>query len=138
MGRIMGIDYGNKRTGIAWTDPMQIIATGVGSFDTESLADKIQSLYKEEVIDAFVVGYPTRWDGSDSHVTQAVRDFAAWLETTFPKSPVHLWDERFTSKQAKEALRRGGASKKKRRDKHLVNEISATLILQDFLSAHSL
>lgn len=138
MGRIIGIDYGSKRTGIAWTDPLQIIATGVGSFDTEGLAEKIHSLYQKEPIDAFVVGYPTRWDGSDSHVTQAVRDFAAWLEQTFPQSPVHLWDERFTSQQAKDTLRRGGASKKKRRDKHLINEISATLILQDFLSAHSL
>ena len=138
MGRIIGIDYGNKRTGLAWTDPLQIIATGIGGVDTEKLAEKIQSLCQEESIDAFVVGYPTRWDGSDSHVTQEVRDFAAWLEKTFPQCSIHLWDERFSSKQAKDALRRGGASQKKRRDKHLINEISAVLILQDYLSAHSL
>ncbi len=137
MGRIIGIDYGSKRTGLAWTDPMQIIATGLGSFDTSDIRKKLKELWQKEQIDAFVLGYPTRIDGSDSHVTEEVRQFSLWMKENFPDAKVHLWDERFTSKQAKETLRIGGASKKKRRDKHLINQISATLILQDFLQAQS-
>jgi len=135
LGRIIAIDYGKKRTGLAWTDPLQLIATGIGSFETAGIPERLKRLYEEEPIDAFVLGFPTRLDGSDTDSTEAVRTFATWLRTSFPQAQVHLWDERYTSVQAKDALIRGGAKKKKRRDKHLLNEISATLILQDFLQA---
>ena len=134
MARLISIDYGKKRTGLAWSDPLQLIASGIGSFDTEEIGEKLQELCSQESVEAFVLGYPTRMDGSDSHITQEVRTFANWLEKTFPSIRVHLWDERFTSKEAKEALKLGGASRKKRRDKHLVNQISATLILQEFMN----
>ncbi|MEM6628629.1 MAG: Holliday junction resolvase RuvX [Bacteroidota bacterium] len=134
MARLIGIDYGKKRTGLAWSDPLQIIATGIGSFDSEKIEEKIRELCSRESVEAFVLGYPTRMDGSDSHVTQDVKEFAKWLQRTFPDIQVHLQDERFTSKEAKEALILGGASRKKRRDKHLVNQISATLILQEFMN----
>lgn len=133
MSRILALDYGSKRTGIAWTDPLQIIATGVGSFDTKILKAKMLELTKEEDITEIVLGFPTRLDGTDTDSTQAVRKFGAWIEKTFPDIPLHFRDERFTSKQAFQTMIDGGLKKKKRRDKHLVNTISATIILQEFL-----
>lgn len=133
MSRILAIDYGTKRTGLAWTDPLQIIATGIGSFDTYKLKDKMQELCKSEDISEIVLGFPTRMDGSDTHSTQAVREFGKWIATTFPDKTLHYRDERFTSKQAFQTMIDAGLKKKKRRDKHLVNTISATIILQDFL-----
>ncbi|MEL6590533.1 MAG: Holliday junction resolvase RuvX [Bacteroidota bacterium] len=133
MPRIIAIDYGAKRTGLAWTDPLQIIATGIGSFDTEGLDDKLKELITKEEIEAIVLGYPTRMDGSDSHVTEAVRQLKDRLVKTYPKIKLHLVDERFSSQIAKQSMLEGGLSKKKRRNKHLVNEISAVIILQDFM-----
>lgn len=133
MSRILALDYGTKRTGIAWTDPLQIIATGLGSFDTHVLKSKMQELYQTEEISEIVLGFPTRLDGSDTHSTQAVRDFGDWIKKTFPAAELHFRDERFTSKQAFQTMIDGGLKKKKRRDKHLVNTISATIILQEFL-----
>jgi putative Holliday junction resolvase len=134
MPRIIAIDYGKKRTGLAWTDPLQIIASGIGSFDTGTLEEKLRELIGKEEIEAIVLGYPTRWDGSDSHITDDVREFKKTLEKTYPHIPVHLMDERLTSQMAKQAMIDGGLKKKRRRDKHLVNEISATIILQDFMN----
>lgn len=134
MARILAIDYGLKRTGLAWTDPLQLIATGIGSFDTSGLKDRMIALVAENELEAIVLGFPTRMDGSDTHATEAVREFKKWLEKQFPVLDIHLWDERFTSKMAVDAMIKGGLKKKKRRDKHLVNQISATLILQEFLT----
>ena len=134
MGRLLAIDYGLKRTGIAWTDPMRIIATPVGSFDTPLLMKKLKELVPQEV-DAFVLGYPTQADGSDTHSTPAVRAFERQLQTAFPDKPVHRWDERYTSKMAGEAMRTGGASKKQRQDKHLINAVAAVIILQEYMEA---
>lgn len=133
MSRILALDYGKKRTGIAWTDPLQIIATGLGSYDTQNLKSKMHELYQEEDISEIVLGYPTRLDGSDTHSTEAVRKFGEWIQKTFPEVKLHFRDERFTSKQAFQTMIEGGLKKKKRRDKHLVNKISATIILQEFL-----
>ena len=135
MGRILSIDYGAKRTGLAWTDPLQIIATGIGSFDTSELEAKLEELFAQEQIEEIVLGYPMNWDDSDTHATPLVREFAAKLAKKFPQTPIQLWDERMTSQMAKQAIRQGGAKKKKRRDKHLVNEISAVIILQDYMRA---
>ncbi|MDW3649757.1 MAG: Holliday junction resolvase RuvX [Bacteroidia bacterium] len=133
MSRILAIDYGTKRTGLAWTDPLQIIATGIGSFDTYKLKDKMHELCKSEDISEIVLGFPTRMDGSDTHSTQAVREFGKWITATFPNKTLHYRDERFTSQQAFQTMIDAGLKRKKRRDKHLVNTISATIILQDFL-----
>ncbi|MEM6343039.1 MAG: Holliday junction resolvase RuvX [Bacteroidota bacterium] len=133
MPRIIAIDYGAKRTGLAWTDPMQIIATGIGSFDTAILDDKLKELIEKEAIEAIVLGYPTRMDGSDSHVTEEVRELKVKLEKAYPQIKIHLVDERFSSQIAKQTMLEGGLKKKKRKDKHLVNEISAVVILQDFM-----
>ena len=133
MPRIIAIDYGKKRTGLAWTDPLKMIATGIGSFDTVILDEKLKSLIDKEEIEAIVLGYPTRMDGTDSHVTEEVRTLKENLEKQYPQIRIHLWDERLTSKMAFQAMIDGGLKKKKRRDKHLVNEISAVIILQEFL-----
>ncbi|MEL7342631.1 MAG: RuvX/YqgF family protein, partial [Bacteroidota bacterium] len=90
MPRIIAIDYGAKRTGLAWTDPLQIIATGIGSFDTEGLDDKLKELIAKEEIEAIVLGYPTRMDGSDSHVTEAVRQLKDRLAKAYPEIKLHL------------------------------------------------
>ncbi|MEZ4847772.1 MAG: Holliday junction resolvase RuvX [Bacteroidia bacterium] len=133
MPRIIAIDYGKKRTGLAWTDPLKMIATGIGSFDTAILDEKLKSLIDKEEIEAIVLGYPTRMDGTDSHVTEEVRTLKENLAKQYPQIRIHLWDERLTSKMAFQAMIDGGLKKKKRRDKHLVNEISAVIILQEFL-----
>lgn len=134
MPRLIAIDYGLKRTGLAWTDPMRIIATAVGSFDTPVLEKKLKELVTQEVVDAFVLGYPTQADGSDTHSTPAVRAFELRLQQLFPDKPVYRWDERYTSKMAGEAMRTGGASKKQRQDKHLINAVAAVIILQEYLA----
>ncbi|GAB4425860.1 MAG: Holliday junction resolvase RuvX [Bacteroidia bacterium] len=133
MPRILAIDYGARRTGLAWTDPMQIIATGVGTVDTARLHETLARYVATEDIEAFVLGFPTRLDGSDTHVTQDVRDLAAHLQQQYPGRPVHLWDERFSSAQAMRAMIDSGVKQKQRRDKQLINEVSAVLILQGFM-----
>lgn len=131
--RIIAIDYGAKRTGLAWTDPMQIIATGIGSFDTPQIEQRLKEMVAAEAIETVVLGYPTRFDGSDTHITAAVRSFEQKLQNWFPALQIVRWDERFTSKEASRAILEGGAKKKKRQDKHLVNEVAATLLLQDYM-----
>ncbi|MEZ4826916.1 MAG: Holliday junction resolvase RuvX [Bacteroidia bacterium] len=135
MPRIIAIDYGAKRTGLAWTDPLQMIATGIGSIDTVLLDQKLAELFSRETISEIVVGYPTRMDGTDTHITEAVRQLAAQLEKKYPGVGIHLRDERFTSKMAFQTMIDAGLSKKKRQDKHLINQISATIILQEFLES---
>jgi putative holliday junction resolvase len=135
MPRILAIDYGLKRTGLAWTDPLQIIATAVGTVDTPQLKEKLAELMASEAIEALLLGWPTRFDGSDTHATPAVREFEAYLKATYPQLTLHLWDERFTSKMAQQALRESGLKKKKRREKGLVDQVAATLMLQEFLQS---
>lgn len=133
MPRIIAIDYGSKRTGLAWTDPMQIIATGIGSFDTSQLENKLGELFAKEEISEIVLGFPTRTDGTDTHVTEAVRKLGEQLQKKYPQVTLHYRDERFTSKMAFQTMIDAGLSRKKRQDKHLVNQISATIILQEFM-----
>lgn len=137
MGRILAIDYGLKRTGIAWTDPLQIIATAVGTYETTTLWKELKEIFKTERIDTIVLGYPTRMDGSDTHATQPVRDFKKRLDKQYPKLPVILWDERLTSKMAQRALIDGGVPQKKRRKKGLLDQVAATLMLQEYLESVS-
>ncbi len=136
MGRILAIDYGTKRTGLAWTDPMKIIATGLEGIETVQLKNRIKELISQEEIEKIVLGFPSKWNGKDTDATSSVREFNLWLKQSFPHISIHLMDERFTSNIARKAMLEGGLKKKKRKDKHLLNEISAVIILQDYLRLH--
>ncbi len=133
MPRILAIDYGKKRTGLAWTDINQIIATALDTVDTSKLKPFLKNLIEKEPIETLVLGYPTRSDGSDTHITKEVKSFSVYLRNTFPGLKIELWDERFTSKLAMQALIDGGMSKKKRRDKRELDKMSATIMLQEYL-----
>jgi putative Holliday junction resolvase len=133
----MGIDYGRKRTGLAVTDPLQIIASPLETVRTHTLLNYLQTYCQSESVDAFVVGLPRRLDNSDTHVTQAARTLARTLQNSFPQQLVHLHDERFTSKMALEAMIAGGTTKKYRKTKGNIDKISATIILQSYLAATS-
>lgn len=133
MGRIVAIDYGTRRTGIAWTDPLQLIATGVGSVDTAELWQELDRITRTEVVESFLVGMPRRLDGSDTHASGDVRTFTAQLSTRYPNIPVREYDERFTSKMASRAIAASGLKRSRREDKHLVNTTAATIMLQEYL-----
>lgn len=135
MGRLLAIDYGTKRTGLAATDPLQIIATPLQTVDTAALLKFLQDYLQREPVDAFVVGMPKTLKNEDSAIAPAVRKFVAVLQQTFPGKAVHLADERFTSSIAQRALIDGGMKKKGRRNKGNVDKISATLILQSFMDS---
>ena len=133
MGKALGIDFGTKRTGIAITDAMQIIATGLTTVSTNLLDDFISNLVQQESIVSFVVGDPKNLDGSNTDSTGHVNGFVKRLQKTYPSIPVHQIDERFTSKIAKQSILASGIKKKGRQNKALVDEVSATILLQDYL-----
>lgn len=133
MGRVLAIDYGKKRTGIAVTDPLRIIATALETVDTASLLNFLKGYTQREPVDEFIIGMPKTLSNEDSETAPLVRKFVEVLKKTFPDKPVHLADERFTSAMAKRAMIDGGMSKKDRRVKGNVDKISATIILQSFL-----
>lgn len=133
MGKALGIDYGTKRTGIAITDLMQIIATGHSTVSTHKLDQVIAEIVAKEDIDFFVVGDPKNLDGTPTDSTQYVGRFVKRLQKKYPQLPIYNIDERFTSKIAKQSILASGLRKKQRRNKALVDEVSATIILQNFL-----
>lgn len=133
MGRILAIDFGLKRTGLAVTDPLRIIATALETVPTADLVKFLQAYALRETVDEFVVGMPKNLKNEDSEIAPQVRAFVEVLKNTFPGKPVHLADERFTSKLAMRAMIEGGMKKKQRREKGNVDKISATIILQSFL-----
>lgn len=133
MGKILAIDYGTKRTGIAITDAMQIIASGLTTVSTSNLDDFIADIVIKEEIDCFVVGDPKNLDGSDTNSSPYVNSFVRRLQKLYPSILVHQIDERFTSRIAKQSILASGVNRKKRQDKSLVDEVSATIILQDYL-----
>ena len=133
MGKALGIDFGSKRTGIAITDAMQIIAGGLTTVLTHLLDDFIADLVQKENIESFVVGDPKNLDGSNTDSTGHVNGFVKRLQKTYPTIPVYKIDERFTSKIAKQSILASGIKKKERRNKALVDEVSATIILQNYL-----
>jgi len=137
MGKALGIDYGTKRTGIAITDAMQIIASGLTTVSTHNLYDFIADIVAKENIECFVVGDPKNLDGSATDSTGHVNSFIKRLKQKFPVIPVHQIDERFTSKIAKQSILASGVKKKGRQNKALVDEVSATIILQNFLDYRS-
>jgi putative Holliday junction resolvase len=135
MGRILAIDYGIKRTGIAVTDPLRIIATPLDTVLTVDLFEFLKSYLKKETVDEFVVGMPKTLRNEDSETAPLVRLFVDELKNLFPEKKVNLTDERFTSAIAKRAMIEGGMKKSDRRDKANVDKISATIILQSFLES---
>ena len=133
MGKALGIDYGTKRTGIAITDAMQIIATGLTTVSTALLDKFITDLVQKEAIVCFVVGDPKNLDGTPTDSTGHVNGFVKRLQKTYPTIPIYKIDERFTSKIAKQSILASGIKKKGRQNKALVDEVSATIILQNYL-----
>ena len=133
MGRILAIDYGGARCGLAVTDPEQLIATPLGFKPTDSLKDYLLTYCSSEKVDAFVLGFPTKLDGSDTNATPLVRSFAEWLQTSFPNKKIVLQDEYGSSGMAVKSMVSGGMKKKKRKEKGQTDSIAATLILQSYL-----
>ena len=138
MPRLLAIDYGSKRTGLAVTDPLQIIATALETVRTHELLDYLKKYTAREEVEAIVVGMPTKLDSTDTHNTQPVRTFIKKLENTFPDIPVHAHDERFTSSIALKAMITGGSKKSERREKGNLDKVSATIILQSYMESQRL
>ena len=136
MPRILSIDYGKKRTGLAVTDPLQIIANGLTTVETKNLFDFLSQYVKKEEVERIVVGKPTQPNGQPSENLARVENFVNRWRKTCPDIPVEYYDERFTSVLAHRAMIDGGVKKKERREnKGLVDEISATIILQDYMNS---
>ena len=133
MGRILAIDYGNKRTGIAVTDPGRIIATPLVTVKTAELETFLREYLDKETVDSFVVGYPLKMNNEPSEMVKYIDPFLNRLKKLFPGKEINLVDERFTSTIAQRAMIDGGMRKKYRQDKSNVDRISASLILQSFL-----
>jgi putative holliday junction resolvase len=133
MGRIMAIDYGLKRTGLAVTDPLQIIATGLTTIESSQLVPFLKDYFKKEPVELLLIGEPKNWDESDTHATPLVRQVMVRLRREFPSIPLKPVDERYTSKMASRAMIDMGLKKKQRRNKALVDEIAATILLQEYL-----
>ncbi|HXR84822.1 MAG TPA: Holliday junction resolvase RuvX [Hanamia sp.] len=133
MSRILCIDYGKKRTGIAVTDPLQIIATGLTTVDSHELISFLKKYFQQEEVELIVIGDPKNLDDSDTHATPLVNAIIKRLEKEFPKIPIKKVDERFTSKMAKQAMIEMGMKKKDRRNKRTVDEIAATIMLQEYM-----
>jgi putative holliday junction resolvase len=136
MARILAIDYGLKRTGLAVTDPLQIIAGGLGTVNTTALMPFLEKYIAREPVEKLVVGDPRNNDGTDTHATAPVMRFIGALKKKFPHIPVVTADERFTSRMARKSMLEMGLPKKKRQNKALVDEIAAVIILQEYLDAH--
>ena len=133
MGRILSIDYGRKRTGLAVTDPLQIIAGGLATVSTSELFDWLQDYLRREQVERIVIGEPRQPNGQPSENLPRVQQFVNRWRKVHPEVPIDYYDERFTSVLAHQAMLDGGLRKKARQDKALVDEISATIILEDYL-----
>lgn len=135
MGRILSIDYGKKRTGLAVTDPLQIIANGLATVSTHLLWDYLQEYISRENVERVVIGKPTQPHGAPSENLQRVQAFVNRWKKAHPEIPIEYYDERFTSVLAHRTMLDAGLKKKARQDKALVDEISATIILQDYMAS---
>ena len=135
MGRILGIDYGRKRTGIAVTDPLKIVAGNLETVPTHTLMQYIKDYVAREQVECIVVGKPTQLNGQPSESMKYIEPFVSRLHKEFPDMPVVMYDERFTSTIAHQAMIDGGMKKSDRRDKSRVDAIAATIILNDYLQS---
>ena len=133
MGRLLAIDFGFKRTGIAVSDPLKIIASPLDTIPTENLFEWLKNYQQNESLERFIVGMPTNLDQSNTHTTDAVKKLIEKLQLDFPDIPISVVDERFTSKIAQQSMILGGMKKKNRQKKENIDKISATLILQSYL-----
>ena len=133
MARILSIDYGKKRTGLAVTDPLQMIASGLATVSTSELFDYLKNYVAVEKVECIVIGEPRHPNGQPSENLQRVQQFVNRWRKAMPNVPIDYFDERFTSVLAHQAMLDGGLKKKTRQDKALVDEISATIILQDYM-----
>jgi putative Holliday junction resolvase len=133
MARILAIDYGGKRTGLAVTDPMQIIATGLATIDSKELIPYLKKYFTTEQVELIIIGLPVNWDESDTHGTPLVKEAIKKITKEFPDMPLKTVDERYTSKMAKDAMLQMGMKKKDRQIKGNVDIIAATIILQEYL-----
>jgi len=133
MGRILAIDYGKKRVGIAVTDPLQITANGLDTIPTDQIMDFLKNYVQKESVEKFVMGYPLQTNGMESESMQYIKPFAAWLQKTFPTIELIYVDERYTSVLAHRTMLEAGLKKKDRQNKETVDKISATIILQTYM-----
>lgn len=134
MARILALDYGTIRTGIAVTDELQIIASGLTTVETKKIFSFLTTYLKNENVELFVIGEPKQMNNQESESEQYIKPFIEKLKTTFPKIPIKRVDERFTSKLAFQSMIDSGLKKKQRQNKALIDEVSATIILQSYLN----
>jgi len=137
MARILCIDYGLKRTGIAVTDPLQIISTGLTTIDSKELISFLKNYFQQEAVELVIIGEPKNLDDSDTHATPLVTAIVAKLKKEFPQISLKTVDERYTSKMAKQAMLEMGMKKKDRRNKKTVDQIAATIMLQEYMQSIS-
>ena len=135
MSRLLSIDYGKKRTGIAVSDPLQIIANGLTTVETSKLFEFLEDYLKKEEVESIIVGLPKQMNGQPSENMKRIEPFVNRLKKLYPKINIEYFDERFTSKLAHQAMIDGGLKKQDRRNKELVDEISATIILQGYMES---
>lgn len=133
--RILSVDYGRKRTGLAVTDPLQLIAGGLATVATSELFDYLKNYIAKEPVERIVIGEPRQPNGAPSENMSRVEQFVNRWRKAVPDVPIEYYDERFTSLLAHQAMLQGGLRKKTRQDKALVDEISATIILQDYMES---
>lgn len=133
MARILAIDFGQKRTGLAATDPLQIIASGLCTVQTKNLMEWLKDYLSKEEVEKVIIGEPKNLDDTDTHATNMVRNFIVEFKKQFPNAIIEPVDERYTSKMAKQSMLEMGMKKKDRRNKAFVDEIAATIILQQYL-----
>jgi len=138
VARIVSIDYGKKRTGLAVTDPLQLIAGGLATVSTSTLFEYLTQYVAKEPVERIVIGEPRQPNGQPSENLARVQQFVNRWRKAMPEIPIEYFDERFTSVLAHQAMLEGGLKKKARQDKALVDEISATIILQDYMRSHKL
>ena len=138
MARIIAIDYGLKRTGLAVTDPLQIIATGLTTVDSKEMIPFLKKYFLQEQVELIIIGEPKNWDETDTHATPLVKEIIKQLVKEFPHIPIKTVDERYTSKLAKQAMVEMGMKKKDRRDKKNIDLIAATIMLQEYLQSKTL
>lgn len=134
MGRILSIDYGQKRVGIAVTDPLRIIATGLSTIHSRDIFPFLDNYLTKEQVDVIVVGYPKHYNNTDSDAMRYIRPFFKKLKERYPTTECVLFDERFTSKMAFQSMIDAGLKQKDRRNKELIDKVSATILLQDYLN----
>ncbi len=133
MGQILAIDYGKARTGIAVTDDMQIIASGLTTVETPKLVDFLRTYFSENAVEEIVIGLPTDLKGNTSDIETEIQKFISVFEKEFPEKKINRLDERFTSKMASFFISQSGKNKKQKQEKGLIDKVSATILLQNFL-----